>query len=295
MRSTARSSRSLLVTLLCGVVTLASAACAGSGGDLERAAADTGVAVLTGEQNPTLDPGFAVPAPGRLRGSVVTPDLVLVGRGTLSPRVRRRVSRVSGGSTAVPLSVASVPIRGRTVTLGAVDPAAFRRFAPAVPARTEAVWQRVAEGELTLTPEVADALAQPLGGDLVLGNAAGALSVRVGAVASLPPQLDGVVNHLRGSQLGMVRDNALLVAVGTGDPAAVAESLADAWAGVPRSPSSERGRPQPAAVPHFSPAAPWPTRWGPSATATSPTVLCSPILRGCRRTFAPRWYRSSAR
>ena len=225
MRSTTRSSRALVASLLCAAVAAASTGCAGPRGGLERAAADTDLSVLTGEQNPTLDPGFAVPTPGRLRGPVVTPDLVVVGRGTLSPKVRGRVSGASGVSAAVPLSIATAPVRGRMVTLGAIDAVTFRRFVPAVAARTDAVWQRLAEGDLAITPEVADELDHPLGGDLVLGNQAGALTLRVGAEASLPHQFDGVVNHLRGSQLGMVRDNALLVAVDGADPASVAERL----------------------------------------------------------------------
>jgi hypothetical protein len=111
------------------------------------------------------------------------------------------------------------------VTLGAVDPATYRRFTPELTARADAVWQRVAEGDLAVSPELADELGQQLGGELVLGNEAGSLSLRVGAEASMAPMIDAVVNAAWGQRLGMVPGNAVLVSVGRADPAEVAADL----------------------------------------------------------------------
>jgi hypothetical protein len=111
------------------------------------------------------------------------------------------------------------------VTVAAVDPSTYRRFTPGGTARAGAVWQRVAEGDLAITPELAETLDHPLGGDLTLGNQAGSLTLRVGAQASMPPRIDAVVNAVRGSQLGMVPDNAVLVSVGGSTPTDVADAL----------------------------------------------------------------------
>jgi hypothetical protein len=93
-----------------------------------------------------------------------------------------------------------------------------------VTARADAVWARVAEGDLAITPELAEDLDQPLGGDLVLGTGSGA-TLRVGATASMAPKIDAVVNPVRGRQLGMAPANAILVSTDGTDPAVVAETL----------------------------------------------------------------------
>ena len=223
MRRTSR--RPPAAAVLCTALAL-TGGCALSDSDAVRVgSAGADVSVLAGEQNHAVDPAVTVGAAGRLTGRVQRADLVLVGRRTLPPTVLRRVTRTDGVDAAVRLAMATAPVGGRMVTLGAVDPATYRRLTPEVTARADAVWQRVAEGDLAISPELADELRQDLGGDLVLGNEAGSLAIRVGAEASMAPKIDAVVNEAWGRRLGMVPGNAVLVSVGRADPADVAEVL----------------------------------------------------------------------
>jgi len=170
-------------------------------------------------------PGRDVVAPSRLTGRVETPDLLVVAQRTLPRKAQRRVAAAPGVAATLPLALAAAPLHGRTVTLGAVEPSAYRRFTPAVAARADAVWQRVAEGDVAITPALSDELGQRLGGDLTIGNQPGGVTLRVGAQASMPPRIDAVVNEARGQQLGMRPDNALLVSTRSSDPVRVAEVL----------------------------------------------------------------------
>jgi len=89
----------------------------------------------------------------------------------------------------------------------------------------EAVWSRVAAGELAVTHDVGTSLRQPLGGAMTLGNGRGVVEIRVGAFASMTPRIDAVVNARRGQQLGMLPDNAMLVSANTVGNAAVATAV----------------------------------------------------------------------
>jgi hypothetical protein len=231
MARTPRRSRALaglaLAVSLCAVVT----GCALSAlGSLQTNSTHAGTRSLTGD---TVSAGVGagagatavVAAPGRLTGRTHTADLVVVGRHTLAAALRRRIHRTEGVLATSTLAMATAPVGGRMVTIGAVDPASYRRFTPELTARADAVWARVAEGDIAISPELADDLGQPLGGELVLGNASGALSLRVGAEASMAPTIDAVVNQVRARQLGMVPANAVLVSTGGAEAFHVAESL----------------------------------------------------------------------
>ncbi len=183
------------------------------------------VSVVAGTQNATADPAVAVAAPGRLVGPRHTADLLVVGRGTIPERVRQRLAATPGVEATEPIAMAAAPVGGRVVTLAAVDPSSYRRFTPEATARADDVWARVAEGDLAMAPELTADLHQLLGGDVTLGNQAGALALRVGARASQPPKIDAVVNEVRGRQLGMVPDNAVLVSTEGTDATTVAEAL----------------------------------------------------------------------
>jgi hypothetical protein len=156
---------------------------------------------------------WAVADHGPLRGQLLTADLLVMGDKTLPNTLRARVGRLDGVRAAVPLSLASVPVDGRTLTVAAAEPASYRRFTPERTARTDALWQRVAAGELAITEEAATALGQPLGETIALGPFDRTVSLRVGAYASTVPKIDAVVNPRRGEQLGIVKDNAILVSL----------------------------------------------------------------------------------
>jgi hypothetical protein len=168
--------------------------------------------------------GYAVADPGRLHGPLLTPDLLVTGSGPIPDDVRRRVERTHGVRATLPVSLAAVSADGRTLTVAAADPGRFRRFTQYATARTDAVWTRVAAGEVAVDPSLPPRLADARG-YLRLGASPSAPAVHIGAYAPLVPEVSAFVNLARARQLGMPRRNALLVSTGTVDPSVVAGRL----------------------------------------------------------------------
>ncbi|MGH3520765.1 MAG: M15 family metallopeptidase [Haloechinothrix sp.] len=156
---------------------------------------------------------WAVPDPGPLKGKLLTADLLVVGERSLPATVHERVNAVDGVRLATPLSVASVPIGERSITVAAVDAASYRRFTHESTAGMDAVWQSVAGGDAIISHQIGRDLSQPLGGVLGLRKESDELALRIGAYATTVPQIDAVVNERRRGQLGMKPENALLVSV----------------------------------------------------------------------------------
>lgn len=150
-----------------------------------------------------------VPDPGPLTGPPVsTGAVVQVPRG--AGAVRRAVERIPGVRATVTLATFQVAVGEQVVTVGAVDPAAYRRFTPPSTARADRVWARVAAGELAIDPrlrrlEERDAMVR-------LGNGESDPTLHVGARAAQAPLVDLVVNRGWGEALGAGPDNTLLVA-----------------------------------------------------------------------------------
>ena len=221
-----RTARRSVAALCLAAATAGTAGCALSPTPrMQMTSARSDVSVAAGQQHATTDPAVAVSGPGSLVGPVQAADLLVVGRDTIPRRVRQQVARAPGVDAVEPLAMASAPVGGRVITIAAVDPSSYRRFTPTVTARSDAVWARVSEGDLAMSPQLAEDLDQALGGDVTLGNQAGALTLRVGAQATLPPKIDAVVNPTRGRQLGMVPGNAILVSTDGTDASSVEEAL----------------------------------------------------------------------
>ncbi len=187
----------------------------------------SGPATPTASASPTdaADPSaYAVAAPGRLAARQLTPDVLVTSSRTIPASVRRAVLGVRGISAAMPMSLASLSANGRTLSIAAVEPGQFRRFTPYQSAQAGAVWSRVAGGEVAVDPSLPRGLEQPRG-YLPLGTSADSPDVHIGAYAPLVKQISAVVNYKRGAQLGIPRDNALLVSTGRMTPSAVMAGL----------------------------------------------------------------------
>jgi hypothetical protein len=167
---------------------------------------------------------YAVADPGPLKGSLLTADVLVTSSRPISDAVRARVQDVSGVAAVMPLSIASLSANGRTLSIAAVDPAAFRRLTPVQSAQSDAVWSRVAGGEVAVDPGLPRKLEEPKG-FLRLGTSQSAPQVHIGAYAPLVKQISAVVDYKRGKQLGIPRNNALLVSTGKLTPSAVTGRL----------------------------------------------------------------------
>ncbi len=178
---------------------------------------------------------YAVAEPGRFDGRTRKPDVLITGPEPLPASLVDRVRSLDKVAAVLPLSIASASIDGRTLTVAAVDPAAFRRFTPAPSASADFVWDRVAAGEVAVDSAVSKKLVSR-DDRMQLGTREDSPTVRVGAYAPLvhrsaaigetQPVIHAVVNAKRGEQLGMPGANALLVSTGTWTPSVLETTLA---------------------------------------------------------------------
>ncbi len=189
------------------------AACAG-GSSASPPTGDTTIPpVVSGGLSPSVPTPAAVPTvgrPGPLTDALLPPDLLVTSEKPFPAGTVRRLSAISGVAAVEKLSIAQVAIENRVITVAAVDPASYRRYTPVASAQTRAVWGRVADGELAITPWLGTRLKDEHG-DLRLGNDEAAPVLHIGALAAQIPRIDAVVNTGWGEELGMRDGNALLV------------------------------------------------------------------------------------
>ena len=177
------------------------------------------------QSTPTTSPHlYAVADPGPFRPPLYTADVLVTSTRTIPASVRHRLAAVHGVVKAMPMSFASLSVNGRTLSIAAADPAEFRRFTPVQSAQTDAVWSRVAGGEIAVDPSLPRKL-EDRSGYLRLGTSKDAPEVHIGAFAPLVKQISAVVDVKRAEQLGMPRDNALLVSTGELTPSAISGKL----------------------------------------------------------------------
>ena len=177
-----------------------------------------------GSRSDTDSAAYAVDDTGPLKLPLLTPDVLVTSSRTIPRDVLEAVKRVEGVSAALQLSLASLSANGRTLTVAGTDPGAFRRFTPVQSAKSDEVWSRVAGGEVAVDPTLPRRLADDRG-YLRLGTAQDSPDVHIGAYAPIVKQVSAVVNYKRAEQLGIPRDNALLVSTGTLTPSAVTGRL----------------------------------------------------------------------
>ena len=200
--------RAPAATVLLALLALLVTSCAGGADSIERTGARTG-ASHGGSADPTAgtptasptgaaeDPSaYAVADPGHLKTPLYTPDLLLTSSKPVPASVRAAVARVRGVRAVMPLSLAALSANGRTLTIAAADPAQFRRFTAYASARSDAVWKRVAGGEVAVDPGLPSRLEEPKG-YLQLGTSDDAPQVHIGAYAPLVKQISAFVNDRR--------------------------------------------------------------------------------------------------
>jgi len=171
-------------------------------------------------ESPADDASYRVADPGHLAPPLLTSDLLVTSSSTIPPAVRKRAAAVRGVRAVLPVSLAALSANGRTLTVVAADPGKFRRFTPFATAQSDEVWSRVAGGEVAVDPSLPRKLEERKG-YLRLGSANDSPEVHIGAYAPMVKQISAVVNDKRGAQLGLPRDNALLVSTGDLTPSAV--------------------------------------------------------------------------
>ena len=188
------------------------------------------------------DPSGTVPAARFAKVKALQPRLRL--RDVDTDAVAERVRRIDGVTFATAIEVGRVPVKGRNVTVAAVNPRQFRRVTPQLTADEVGVWQRIVEGDAAFTHDTGTTLGAKLGATVKAGADGSAL--RVGAYASngVPPVADLLVNRATAKKLRLRGRRHVLVALSDdADAAAVASQIETALgvsAGVLAQPETQR-------------------------------------------------------
>ena len=208
---------------LCGVLLLA--ACSGDGG---AAGPGTPTAEPSGSSGggpttPTTTTGddHAVEPPGPLRDRLYRPDMLIFDQERLSDAMVEQVRALEEVAAVEQIGLGQVTIENQALTIAAVDAATYRRFTPRHAAQERAVWDRVAGGELAVSPRLGRRL-QDEDGNLILGNGEDAPVVHIGAYAPQATTIDMVVNTAWIENLdNMVFGNGLLISTDDIDPSEI--------------------------------------------------------------------------
>ncbi|GAB3774817.1 hypothetical protein FB382_003952 [Nocardioides ginsengisegetis] len=172
--------------------------------------------------SPVADADHAVDPPGKLSGRLYAADMLVYSQDTLSPAVVKRIQHLKGVTRVESLSMAQVSIENHALNVAAVDAGTYRNWTPYASATTQAVWDRVAGGEVALLPELKKRLPITGKGYLQLGSSKDAPELHVGAFApQIPNAIDAVVNEKWADSLGMKKDNALLIYTGSTSPSSL--------------------------------------------------------------------------
>jgi hypothetical protein len=163
---------------------------------------------------PTLDRAHAVKAPGRRRGVLGYPDIVVTSSESIDARTIAAIRHVKHVQDVAAISLAQVIVENHALRVAAVDPATYRNYTIREVAESQDVWDRVADGELAIGKAVVKRLPVDDQGFVGLGSTAQAPPVHVGAYAPQAPLIDAVVNDTWIPDLDMTPRNALLIRTG---------------------------------------------------------------------------------
>jgi len=194
----------------------------------------------TGTGKNAKDPGNAtfkpvskdvvMKSPGPLKGAMLSSDVLVYSQNSLDKSTIAKIKAIKGVDAVEPMSMGSFFVAERQVTYAAVHPDTFRRFASPGTAATQAVWDRVAGGEIAVDPTIGRQLEQN-DGYMRLGNQTSAETIHIGAYAKIlnslgRSRIDAIVNYKWADKLPGIRpDNAMLVAMGEASPASILKQL----------------------------------------------------------------------
>jgi hypothetical protein len=189
------------------------------------APADPGATASPASASPTLSAENVMDPIGPRTGEVANPDILITSAETLDADVVEAITSLEGVRSVEQLSMAQVVIESESYTLAAVDPATYRNYTPLGVADSQAVWDRIAGGELGLRAKLARKIPKDENDFVRLGSAEGARAIHIGAVADTVAEVDFVVNETWTDDLGMVEGNALLVRTGAVAPQTLREPI----------------------------------------------------------------------
>jgi hypothetical protein len=141
----------------------------------------------------------------------------------LSASMVRRIQHVSGVTRVERFSLAQVSVEDHAINVAAVDPATYRNYNPDAVAQFQEEWDRIAAGEMALSPRLRKRVGRD--GFVRMGTRSDAPQIHVGVFAPQIPQVDAVVNSSWVKTLGMRPGNALLVSTGNRTPLSIRKPI----------------------------------------------------------------------
>jgi hypothetical protein len=178
----------------------------------------------TTEAPPPAEPDLAVEPPGPMKGPVETPDVLIFNQKPLSESLIKRIQGLEDVHAMETFGLGNVVIENRALNVAAVDPGGFRRFAPQEIPQLQAVWDRVAGGEISIKPALGKRF-QDKNGEIALGSDEDAPTVHIGAYVPQTIRIDAVVNEKWGEELDMELGNAVLLSTGRASPESIRKPL----------------------------------------------------------------------
>jgi len=173
---------------------------------------------------PVADPDLAVDPPGPLKEAVLQPDVLIFNQKPLSDSLVKRIRTVKNVAAVETFGLGNVVIENRALNVAAVDPGTFRRFAPTEIAQLQPVWDRVAGGEISITPALGKRF-QNKDGEIALGSEEDSPSIHIGAYVPQTIRTDAVVNEKWAEKLDMELGNAVLISAGKHSPETLRKPL----------------------------------------------------------------------
>jgi hypothetical protein len=174
---------------------------------------------------PVADPEHAVDPPGPRKGALARADVLVYDPESLSDETITAIRSLDGVTGVESMALAQVSIENKVINVAAVHPGTYRNYTSYESAETQAVWDRVAGGELAIRPALRKRVPTDDKDYVRLGSDKDAPQVHIGAIAPQVPQVDAVVNDSWIDTLGMKPGNALLVTTGQTAPASLRKPI----------------------------------------------------------------------
>ena len=141
------------------------------------------------------------------------PDVAVALTRPARPAELKRLWHVAGIRSVAALDVGTITVRGHHLRAIGVDAGRIRAFTPTLTAQSNALWQSVASGDLTIGYAAAQSLRNRLGYPVdASGRAGHNASLRIGAFASIGlGSAQALMSHGDAARLGLHADRRLFI------------------------------------------------------------------------------------
>jgi cell wall-associated NlpC family hydrolase len=156
----------------------------------------------------TAFPGTSAVAPLK---KALQADLLVVAGSALPAKTAARIRRLGGVVAAQPVDAARIRVNGRLVAMLGVNPSSFRAFAARPTAKSNGLWQNVADGGIAVSYQMGQQERLPLGRSVRVAGVR-TEKLRVGGFGTVGiAGVDAVVSDAVARSLGIPAGNAIVI------------------------------------------------------------------------------------